>query len=255
MKNSNDSVSKYYNIVSNYIKPTEITKQEISLIKDIKAPGVKVLDIGCGTGRHSIPLIENGYEVYGVEESEGMLNQLKFNIKDQSSERDPGLNPGSGYASHFQNISIFDFQSEVKFDLIVMFWNTFNEIALSDEIAVELVRKLETLLSPSGQILINSDNPGTRSSDLYNYNYSISKDNVNIDYSWEVLSKDVNNVTTSHETINVTTNSESKFFETTIKQRWYSVLDYKNLFEKFNFKVEERHISGSGEMYLLISRV
>lgn len=32
-----------------------------------------VLDLGCGTGNHAIPLAQRGYEVFGVDRSEGML--------------------------------------------------------------------------------------------------------------------------------------------------------------------------------------
>jgi 2-polyprenyl-3-methyl-5-hydroxy-6-metoxy-1,4-benzoquinol methylase len=38
---------------------------------------VRILDIGCGTGRHSIELTKRGYTVTGVDLSESMLNRAK----------------------------------------------------------------------------------------------------------------------------------------------------------------------------------
>jgi SAM-dependent methyltransferase len=40
-------------------------------------PTHTVLDLGCGTGNHSMPLAERGYEVTGVDRSDEMLHQLR----------------------------------------------------------------------------------------------------------------------------------------------------------------------------------
>lgn len=38
-------------------------------------PGSRILDVGCGTGRHAIELAKRGYQVTGVDISKGMLAQ------------------------------------------------------------------------------------------------------------------------------------------------------------------------------------
>ena len=41
----------------------------------------KILDVGCGTGRHYIPLTQAGYEVTGLDPSENMLNKLRIKLE------------------------------------------------------------------------------------------------------------------------------------------------------------------------------
>lgn len=40
-------------------------------------PGMRVLDLGCGQGRHAIPLAERGYEVTGLDLSATMLTRAR----------------------------------------------------------------------------------------------------------------------------------------------------------------------------------
>ncbi len=42
---------------------------------------LKILDVGCGTGRHTIELTKRGYSVTGVDLSEAMLNKARANAK------------------------------------------------------------------------------------------------------------------------------------------------------------------------------
>ncbi len=41
------------------------------------SPGASILDVGCGTGRHSVELARRGYAVTGLDVSTGMLEEAK----------------------------------------------------------------------------------------------------------------------------------------------------------------------------------
>lgn len=58
---------------------TKNTFAEVNFIVDeLKLPrGSEILDIGCGTGRHSVELAERGYKMTGVDLSSGMLAEAE----------------------------------------------------------------------------------------------------------------------------------------------------------------------------------
>lgn len=45
-----------------------------------KKPIKNVLDLGCGTGNHAIPLVKRGYQVTGIDISESMLEHARIKI-------------------------------------------------------------------------------------------------------------------------------------------------------------------------------
>lgn len=47
------------------------------LLKDRFAPGMRVLDAGCGSGRNLVYFLRNGYEVFGVDESEQAIRETR----------------------------------------------------------------------------------------------------------------------------------------------------------------------------------
>lgn len=56
---------------------TKNTSQEVDFLLEELAlePGVAILDVGCGTGRHAVELTRRGFAVTGVDLSEGMLEK------------------------------------------------------------------------------------------------------------------------------------------------------------------------------------
>ncbi len=58
---------------------TQGTIQEADFIEQVIGHDrfLKVLDIGCGTGRHSIELAKRGYTVMGIDLSESLLNRAR----------------------------------------------------------------------------------------------------------------------------------------------------------------------------------
>jgi tellurite methyltransferase len=47
------------------------------LLKGRFVPGMRVLDAGCGAGRNLVYFLRSGYEVFGVDESEAAIAQVR----------------------------------------------------------------------------------------------------------------------------------------------------------------------------------
>jgi len=58
---------------------TQNTEAEVEFVIEELGipPGSRILDIGCGTGRHSVKLAQRGYRMTGVDQSQGMLAEAR----------------------------------------------------------------------------------------------------------------------------------------------------------------------------------
>lgn len=77
-------------------------------VKSIEKSSEPVLELGCGTGRILIPLLERGFDVTGIDTSPDMINRCK----DTCSKK--GLKPDI----HLK--SMLDFKLPRKFSLIIL---------------------------------------------------------------------------------------------------------------------------------------
>jgi SAM-dependent methyltransferase len=240
--NPNNITSKFYDIVSSSFKGDFLIAEELEIIQRHCRKGGSILDIGCGTGRHLIPLVEKGFDLTGIDSSKGMLDELK--------------KKGKINATLIQDDFLeFEFHENKKFDLIIMFWNTFNEICLTETDALKVINKCKQLLNIGGRIIINSDNREDVDSNLFDYSSETSIDGMEINYHWETIKiyKDTN-TTKSRETIQVRnlTNIE-EIYETTIAQRWWSLSEYRELAKATNYSVDLVEVKQNDELYLVFA--
>ncbi|MFH1481502.1 MAG: class I SAM-dependent methyltransferase, partial [Pseudomonadota bacterium] len=59
---------------------------EVIFTKYSERPAKRILDLGCGTGGHSIPLSCRGYHVIGVDRSQEMLRQARVKADSKKCE-------------------------------------------------------------------------------------------------------------------------------------------------------------------------
>ncbi|MEI7499075.1 MAG: class I SAM-dependent methyltransferase [Bacteroidota bacterium] len=123
------------------IKECDFIEQEINFDKRLK-----ILDIGCGTGRHSIELAKRGYPVTGIDLSKSMLD----------SAREKAL---------AQNLKINFIQADARnsnfsnqFDLIIMLCEGAFPLMETDEMNFQILKNASTALRNSGKLIFTTLN-------------------------------------------------------------------------------------------------
>ncbi|MFS8131429.1 MAG: class I SAM-dependent methyltransferase [Candidatus Dojkabacteria bacterium] len=239
MNNPNDATAKHYDAAFSPLKGRDITDAEIALISSIVPTNSNILDIGAGTGRHLIPLSELGYNMTGIDSSNGMLDVLEEKLQDKSKSQ---IIRG--------DVLTYDFNS-TNFDLIILMWNSFNEIALNEKSAQRLLSIFGKVLKIGGKVLINSDNPEKTTMESADYHLISSQNNLDYDVSWKL--KDFNNKDSTSvydEKISV----DGKTYITEIKQKWWTESEYKYLGERNGFKFEKLDFKKNNELYISLTK-
>lgn len=231
--------ASFYDIISSPFKNSEVTNQEIELLQKYIKSTSNVLDIGCGTGRHFLPLLKLGIDVEGIEESSKMLGILRNRIKDTNLK--------------LFNKSFLSFKSQKKYNMIYSFWNTFNEICLTQKQAFLFFRKIYSLLSSGGYFLLNIDD--REKFDYRNLKYKTQFTYENKNYILE--SKVVKffgkyTLTKTKEEIFVEEGGVfKKIRETYIYQRWWGREEIEKIAQRNQFKIKLERISANDEFYFV----
>ncbi|HRZ40329.1 MAG TPA: class I SAM-dependent methyltransferase [Candidatus Omnitrophota bacterium] len=107
---------------------------------------LKILDIGCGTGRHSIELSKRGYKVTGVDLSESQLARAK----EKATE--------TGVAVDFQRHDARSLPFNGEFDLAIMLCEGGFSLMETDEMNFEILKSATRALKDKGKFIFTTLN-------------------------------------------------------------------------------------------------
>lgn len=107
-------------------------------IHDYLKPGDKILDVGAATGRYSIPLFREGYDVTAVEPVKHNLGRLK--------QKCPEITAFQGYAGKLKRLK------DDTFDLTILFGPMYHLLTHEEKLTALLEAKRVT--KPGGLIFI-----------------------------------------------------------------------------------------------------
>jgi cyclopropane fatty-acyl-phospholipid synthase-like methyltransferase len=127
------------------LKEIEFLVEELSLPK-----GSRILDIGCGTGRHSIELAKHGYIMTGVDISSGMLAEAELAAKDE------------GIEIELINANAAEYRSEPVFDAAICLCEgafcLLDEEDDPHERDLTILRNIFDALKPGGKFILTALN-------------------------------------------------------------------------------------------------
>jgi cyclopropane fatty-acyl-phospholipid synthase-like methyltransferase len=131
---------------------TQATKKEIEfLIEQIQLPqGASILDMGCGTGRHSVVLAQRGFAVTGVDLSEHMLEKARARAA------------AANAPVAFIQCDATTFRSEPVFDAAIGLCEGAMGLLGQGDDPIErdltVLRNIHAALKPNGQLIVNALN-------------------------------------------------------------------------------------------------
>jgi len=99
-----------------------------------------VLDLGCGPGRHALPLAEAGLSVTAVDTSPSLLEQLK-------AERD-------GRAIEIVEADMREFSRPDAFDLVIVMWTSFGYFT-DEQDHRRVLANIRNSLKPDGRLVLD----------------------------------------------------------------------------------------------------
>ena len=106
----------------------------------------KILDIGCGTGRHSIELARRGFKVTGIDLSESMINKARSNAKKENLKID------------FHIKDARNFSLNESFDLAIMICEGAFPLMETDEMNYSILYNAFSSLKPEGKLIFTTLN-------------------------------------------------------------------------------------------------
>ena len=107
---------------------------------------INILDIGCGTGRHSIELSKKGYSVTGIDLSESQLKLAKEKAAEQSLKID--FKKHDARISHFSKL----------FNLAIMLCEGGFPLMETDEMNFQILQNAAKALKPNGKLIFTTLN-------------------------------------------------------------------------------------------------
>ena len=225
----NDITAPFYDIVWGPFTGAQKTAREVDFVAGLATPGATILDLGCGTGRHLLPLARRGYQVVGFDNSRKMLAQLKRKLS------------GKNKAVRLVCGDLGETRKLPAAQGAICFWNAFNEIALTKSQARRIFKSVYHALEPGGFLLIETPNPAVMDLRAGQFHHRVRSGGNLYDECFRVENYDRRHgVLTASETITVSRGQKSgRRFQAIIKQRIWTASQLRELAQSVGFKRQQ----------------
>ena len=117
------------------------TRKEVEFILSQIQVGIdqKILDVGCGNGRHARMLAAHGFEITGIDINERMIREASQVVPE----------------GEFLLLDMRDLDSlkDREFDVVLIMWQSFGYF--DDEVNKNILRNIYSLLKSSGKLILD----------------------------------------------------------------------------------------------------
>ncbi|MGY9081160.1 MAG: class I SAM-dependent methyltransferase [Acidimicrobiales bacterium] len=142
----NDFFSDGSPYLSHPLLTAERTSAEIDQLERlIGSISGRVLDVGCGFGRHSIELASRGADITGIDRSVAMI----------SAARERSI--AAGQFADFSCVAARDLREVGRYDLAICLFGTFGQLANAtseDTLHLDMLGQIKQALRPSAKLVI-----------------------------------------------------------------------------------------------------
>jgi SAM-dependent methyltransferase len=107
---------------------------------------LKIIDIGCGTGRHSIELSKRGYSVTGIDLSESLLERARWKAKQEGLQID------------FFKLDARNLPYKEQFDIAIMMCEGGFPLMETDEMNYEILKSVSNSLKEKSKFIFTTLN-------------------------------------------------------------------------------------------------
>lgn len=136
----NDYSATWFEVFLESIQPIQTESEIEFLVRNLpNPPYLKILDLCCGLGRHSLGLANKGYQVTGLDINETVLEKAR-KYSGKSVE----------YLNH--DMRKLD-QLQISFDVVVNLWQSFGYF--DDVVNEDIFKQIGRVLSPNGRLIMD----------------------------------------------------------------------------------------------------
>ncbi len=124
------------------LTPARTSREVEFLLSELQLdPGARMLDVGCGFGRHSIALAQRGFAVTGIDSSKAMIQDAEMRAAE------------AGVQVDFRQVRAEELTADQEFEAALCLFSTLGQISRCGENS-GLIPRIFAALKPGGQFVL-----------------------------------------------------------------------------------------------------
>ena len=215
--------------LSHPLLTVERTKAEIDFVTSVMdlPMGARVLDVGCGFGRHSVELARRGFDVLGIDPSAAMIAAAQARAEE------------TAVSLQFQQAYAEQFVTDQLFDAAIALFTTLGQISMQGENS-GLVRRVFDALKPGGWFVVEVPQRETAVTNLKTQEqYGAGERYTAVTRQFDAATQTIN------EQFRLVSPDETKTYS--LRYRLYNCVELTALLEQTGFVVHGAYGNYEGE--------